>query len=387
VKCGDRNSADRIRFRGHIPVLDGMRGVAILLVLCFHSLRPRADVHGVTLERIYTAIASYGWSGVDLFFILSGFLITGILLDSREAPSYFRNFYIRRTLRIFPLYYAVLFIMFVLAPTTLLGSDGYSVAFRHQYWFWTYTHNFLVSIAGVNVGAFGHFWSLAIEEQFYLFWPLVVRYSPRWWLIRWCTLCIASALALRIILVMAAPSIDTHKLTFTRMDALAFGALVAVLARTNKGLRPVVPWSGPAAIGASVLIGMLALVRWPLSAGDPRTRTFGLTLFAILFSALLVYVISRPSGHVAVQCLEWAPLRFVGKVSYGIYVFHWFIVCALADPWTHLGVPAGLFNQLAFLAVVLLSSLLLASLSWYYYEGRFLALKDRYTSGSPRNRP
>jgi peptidoglycan/LPS O-acetylase OafA/YrhL len=374
--------ADRIGIRGPLPVLDGVRGVAILLVICYHSLQPRAGAHGVSPERLYTALASYGWCGVDLFFVLSGFLITRILLDSKDEPHYFRNFYARRTLRIFPLYYGALFLLFILARPMLERADSYQVALQHQAWYWTYSNNIWMSLTGASAGAFDHFWSLAVEEQFYVFWPLIVRYGTGRAILRWCIFFIGFPPLVRILCVLFPLPVQTHLLTICRMDALAMGALAAVLARNRPELWRLAGYTGPLAIGAIGGLAAMAIINRPLVVSDPSMQTLGLTLFAVLFGALLVFVLSLPARHLLIRWLEWGPLRFVGKVSYGIYVFHWFVVVELTSRWTAFGFPPGLGNQLAFLTAVLTISLLLATLSWYAYERRFLALKEYFVSPS-----
>src|SRR5206468_651405 len=152
-----------------------LRGLAILLVIAFHTLRVTGK-EGL-IGRFGAAIQDSGWIGVDLFFVLSGFLITGILLDSLGKPGYFRNFFARRTLRIFPLYYAVLTVSLFLVPA-LIGlqrlPELYHRLLENQLWLWTYAANYLQATGRHTLPGFGHFWSLAIEEQFYLLWPFVV---------------------------------------------------------------------------------------------------------------------------------------------------------------------------------------------------------------------
>src|SRR5690242_3161095 len=127
------------------------------------------------LQRLLVKASSYGVLGVDLFFVLSGFLITGLLLDAKGKPHYFRNFYARRTVRIFPLYYLVLFLLLVVLPAVIAVPPALAHARREQAWLWTYTSNFYIaSKASWALGYVSHFWSLAIEEHFYLLWPLVV---------------------------------------------------------------------------------------------------------------------------------------------------------------------------------------------------------------------
>src|SRR4051812_48705226 len=162
-----RPAEDLPRLRGHLPGLDGLRGIAILMVLALHFLGD-ATPHG-PVGRLVVKAASYGVLGVDLFFVLSGFLITGLLLDAKSGPHYFRNFYARRTLRIFPLYYLVLTILFIVLPRFTALPAPLEDARIHQGWLWTYTSNFFIAArAEWALTYVSHFWSLAIEEHFYL---------------------------------------------------------------------------------------------------------------------------------------------------------------------------------------------------------------------------
>ncbi|HEX6051682.1 MAG TPA: acyltransferase, partial [Gemmatimonadaceae bacterium] len=167
---------------GHVPALDGVRGLAVALVLVCHVAWDFSSPS--YMERGLIEVARAGWIGVDLFFVLSGFLITGILLDTRGGPKYFRHFYVRRTLRIFPLYYAILVGVFVITPLVAATRDRrwFTDIVDQQGWFWTYTSNVFLAVTGrwEQTGILGHFWSLAVEEQFYLIWPAVVLLlSPR----------------------------------------------------------------------------------------------------------------------------------------------------------------------------------------------------------------
>src|SRR5579884_1024639 len=208
-----------------LPGLDALRGVAILVVMLHHS------VQIVPLPRLQN-VAAAGWLGVDLFFVLSGFLITGILLDARDDRRYFRNFYMRRVLRIFPLYYGVL-----AANLLLVLTLPHLHRFLHLHaWLWTYTTNIKIAIANEYPFAIGrmrldHFWTLAVEEHFYLLWPLLVWALNRRALAVVCCLILVASPLLRWAISTPGHMVAPYVLTPCRMDSLAAGALGAILAR------------------------------------------------------------------------------------------------------------------------------------------------------------
>jgi len=160
------------RMSRHIPELDGLRGLAILYVF-FHNV----GTHGLGetesfVVKIYSLIADIGWIGVQLFFVLSGFLITGILLEKQCSKDVYKNFYVRRVLRIFPVYYVSLIILFVLPEAANWDVPWAEKSSDYQIWYWLYAINWIQPLTtGLEIG---HLWSLAIEEQFYLIWPLLV---------------------------------------------------------------------------------------------------------------------------------------------------------------------------------------------------------------------
>jgi peptidoglycan/LPS O-acetylase OafA/YrhL len=182
-----------------IPALDGIRGIAILCVMLYHFTFYGGIEPTLIVDKVYYHTALVGWFGVDLFFVLSGFLITGILYDTASAPQYFRNFYARRVLRIFPLYYGTLAVFFFLIPLVIDISDTFEELLRDQLWYWSYLVNVQIALEyWPSFFALGHFWSLAVEEQFYLVWPLVVFFLKRRSLIAICVVCIVGAFLVRV---------------------------------------------------------------------------------------------------------------------------------------------------------------------------------------------
>src|SRR3954469_17134562 len=219
-------------YSGHLPVLDGLRGIAILAVIVYHYAFELQHGHGLG-GAIYELLHQ-GRHGVDLFFVLSGFLITGILLDTRESPRYFRTFYARRILRIFPLYF------FYLAAVALLLTRWWTSHFGYNPWagvsFWPYFLYFenFKSHHMFNDLFLGHLWSLAVEEQFYTVWPLLVALMPRR-LLGWTAMgFVCFAVIYRFCMVGKSLEVSFFVNTFTvaSLDSLALGALTAMLLRT-----------------------------------------------------------------------------------------------------------------------------------------------------------
>src|SRR5688500_14259012 len=229
---------------GVIPALDGLRGIAIILVMLHHFtyIRPTSGIDG-----LIGSVMFFCWSGVDLFFVLSGFLITGILLDTRGSEKYFTTFYARRTLRIFPLYYLVLFLALVVLPNfpalhamlTAQEETG-QVVMPAQWPYWLYLTNFAIADRGWVHGWVDVAWSLAIEEQFYLVWPLVIWLCPPRVVAVLCAVILVAEPAARVFLRGAEEEpvlvLPIYVLTWFRLDGLAMGALLALAQR--RGLLP-----------------------------------------------------------------------------------------------------------------------------------------------------
>lgn len=366
--------------RGHIRALDGLRGVAVLLVLGLHFniiSKPEA-----ALDRLLHAGAQIGWIGVDLFFVLSGFLITGILYRSKGQPGYFRNFYARRSLRIFPLYFAALIVAFLVLPALLPSSEILTGLRTDQWWYWAYLSNVLVAIEGFPVSlTMGHFWSLAIEEQFYLVWPLVVFLLPRRHLLAASASLIGLALVCRTLLVWLGFSTATYVLTPSRVDGLALGALLAVLAHQPNGLQRLSQLVRPVLIATTALLAAIVVWRGGLSTGDAVVQTVGFSLLSFFFGALLIAAVQARGGSPLHWTLTTRPLLFFGKYSYGIYVVHVPISGLLKRHVVapgHLDFASPSVMQMLFTAAAASLSVAAALLSWNVLEKRFLKLKDRF---------
>jgi peptidoglycan/LPS O-acetylase OafA/YrhL len=374
---------------GHMPVLDGVRGSAILAVLLSHFIFIAPENRTGLLDSTVSWFFMYGVLGVDLFFILSGFLITGILYDARKDEHYFRNFYMRRLLRIFPLYYGVLAIIFLGLPLIpeLRGTELTQLR-GHQAWAWLYAVNIYLAIHdGWVLSYIEHFWSLAVEEQFYLIWPLAVwmlAARPRAFL-AFSLLTAAASFAGRIAASLAGVGpVATEVLTPFQLDALAIGGFLAVYLRQPGGeggaRRLVVPLT-VAGLGLLVIqFGARHLTSRGNVLESVRGGAFHLLLAALLLKGLLAPVSSGLS-----RFLRSRPLAFLGKYSYGLYVYHHFFSYYFNSHHTDLILAARLgCSRMAALVLQagagIGASIVLAWLSYECFEKRFLRLKRYWPS-------
>ncbi|HEX7242785.1 MAG TPA: acyltransferase [Longimicrobiaceae bacterium] len=368
-------------------MLDGLRGVAILMVMLYHQTL--IGDGGPFVDQAWSAVLGVGWAGVDLFFVLSGFLITGILFDAKGSGGYFRAFYARRVLRIFPLYYAVVaFSLLVLPNLAHPKAENFARVAGQEHWYWLHLSNVVVaSNRDFWHGILDVAWSLSIEEQFYLVWPLAVFALGRTPLMRLCAALVAGALAWRVgALLLGVHPVAVYVLPLSRMDALAVGALVALWARGPAGIAAPLRAARPVALASgAALLGMLVGLR-RLDAFQPLVQTAGYTLLALLFGALLTLAVAaRPESGWA-RALDRPALRTLGKYSYAMYLFHFPIRGVLRDavygPDRFLVLAGSAIpGQILFYALSTAVTLLAAWLSWHLYEKRFLALKKHFPYG------
>lgn len=352
-----------------MPELDVLRGLAILGVVFLHGFYWQySGYHFGKTARIFLEVTQPGWLGVNLFFVLSGFLITGILLDSSGRSDYYRRFYTRRALRILPAYYSLLIFL------GLLGQAGTGYLLLGFVYLANVTEFFGVA------QAYGPLWSLAVEEHFYLFWPAVVRRCSRRVLI-WCAIAVCILVpVLRAISFRLGYTAGLAEYTWFVIDGLAAGGLLALFLRTDPLRTRVVRVSGVLLIGSSTL----ALLGAPFGILT-RNRILGAalqhTIISVLFSGLLLVFLLVGTGPWA-RLVNSRPLRFLGYISYGLYLIH-LLVFRLYDKFCQCFAPGMIPRNDHFELVVirfLISgglALLAAFLSRRYFEDRFLRLKDR----------
>ena len=372
-----------------IPALDGLRGIAILLVLLRHAVFGVSSVQGIEshsrLAFLLLTAGQLSWSGVDLFFVLSGFLIGGILLDARPSPRYFQTFYIRRAYRILPLYFLIIGLS--LLPHLLVQFSPARAARMSPlplpWWsYTTFTQNFWMAHRGVfGPSGIGITWSLAIEEQFYLTIPLLIRkVRPRNLLIVLLTI-IGCAPWLRVLLhsSMAYPGLANYVLMPTRADALCLGVLAALLVRNPsfwnwlQSNRPFL-WSA-----TSFLFLGLAYMTWQgYDALSFPMTTWGFSWLAAFYTCILLIAVS-PSAHRARRILENQSLMQLGTLAYCSYLVHVAIMNALRHPlkvhFPQFPVAAWLVGGIVGIAL----SLAVAALSYKYFEKPLLRRGHQYS--------
>ena len=357
--------------RRYVPALDGIRGIAIILVVLYHNFG-------------FIKTSYFGWLGVDLFFVLSGFLITSILLDQSGQPGFLKNFFMRRVLRIFPLYYLCLLIFLVIFPAFGFFTKQLNYFTENQWWLWTYLQNWLYSLHPSQEGTMlTHFWSLAVEEQFYIIWPLIILFfkRPKRLVIVMLGILLLTIAARSIVWFYHIEDLNyTTLYTFTRIDGICIGSIVAILMKINPELI-----SKNLAIIATALAAInfgFYFLNEADKDGYPYYAFVGYTTFCSMFGLAVHEVVNSSPTNIPNRILSVKPLRFLGKISYGFYIFHWPIfVMTNGYFFSLVQSETGLNITLSRLLAAILSTglaLILSVISYYSFERYFLQLKDKY---------
>jgi peptidoglycan/LPS O-acetylase OafA/YrhL len=356
----------------YYPALDGLRGIAILLVLCCHNLN-------------FLPHFEFGWVGVDLFFVLSGFLITDILLKARESKNFLQNFYIRRILKIFPLYYGVLLVFFLVAPffQNLAVQCNYYNQDQPMSWMHLQNWLYITHQMPTDLMPLGHFWSLSVEEQFYFFWPFVV-------------FVVHSTRHLKhivyIILITCIASRFSSWLTFgngytnfyfqymTRLDGLCIGSLIAIWRFSSyEQTKKYILRLGFVVLSIQLVLLVLAKT---IFTNFPHFKFIGYTSIAAIFGIIIFYAIEKRNAF-SKLLLENSFIQYIGKISYGLYVYHWPILVLFKIYLLDKLVIHGYSSNSAYITVSLTAlavTVPVSIASYHLFEKKILALKDVITS-------
>ncbi|SMF77160.1 acyltransferase family protein [Pseudobacteriovorax antillogorgiicola] len=372
-------------FPNHIPALDGIRGMAIFAVLMIHffELPPTNQV-----EAILWRLSRFGMWGIDLFFVLSGFLITGILLHSKERADYFKRFFMRRFLRIFPVYYLLLFVIFILIPLfPVFHGPTLDQILDSEPWAWLYSMNLYVSWKGEWTPAYiNHFWSLAVEEHFYLFWPFVVYFTPNHRLPAVCLGMMGLSFGFRCwSIAEGQPEIVRYAFTVARLDVLCLGAYLATKVRLVDNADQGLAWLKTYVhrVGPLGFLGVLTLAGAEGFFQDGRwLEPFKYLAYGLFISSFIGFgLLAKPQSLVD-SFYRWRFFTFLGKYSYGIYLYHNIISYDF-----QLNHRIELFQTLipnhtgAYLLQVTVGCFLsvgLAMMSYHGFEEKFLKLKKYF---------
>jgi len=376
--------------RGRLPELDGIRGMAILAVLLFHYFYlANVDVAAAPGTSHLLArcgqLFAIGWAGVDLFFVLSGFLIGGILLDARTSPRYFATFYTRRFYRIIPLYYLWIGFYFalVLGPfhsTTGLLSGNLERWTSTPIYFLFLQNSVKIPHATFGTAWLGALWSLAVEEQFYLLMPLAVRFLPRRKLVPLLFVAIIGAPMVRVAVAHFIPAHPAaqYVLTPCRLDSLAMGVLLAVGWREERWKAAFLRYrTAIYTFSLMLLTGVVYLALWKPSQYSSTMAVWGFSCVDAFFACLLSIAVMVPGGIWAAVC-RWPVLAELGRVSYCLYVIH-AVVNLLCHIFLLHHSPQVLDWRSA--GVTILAALFsygLASLSWTFFEHPLLKRGHAY---------
>ena len=361
--------ADRQANRQHYPALDGLRGIAILFIVIYHNFG--------YIDKYFF----FGWLAVDLFFVMSGFLITDILLNAVGKKNFLRNFYFRRALRIFPLYYLCLILFLIVLPRIPIES-GIKYYTDNQVWIWTYLQNWLyIFNPPVQTNTLNHLWSVAVEEQFYLLWPLAILIlrKPKYLLV-FISLLLVAVLGLRLWIWMHHLSGFAYYnlYTFTRIDGICIGCMVALLLKINANFLK--KYTAGIVLFFAIMNFAFFFINRFYQFSFPYLALAGYTTFAMMLGLLVNQAVTRETK--LINFLFNIPLlKFFGRISYGFYLFHWPVYLLLYPYLTNRmkGFTNGWLIDFTVSVIGTLIAIAISWLSFNYFEKYFLKLKIKFT--------
>jgi peptidoglycan/LPS O-acetylase OafA/YrhL len=374
-----REQSAVIDSRKRLPALDGLRGIAILAVFTYHYAGGLPNKVSSGPIHLLGMVFAFGWSGVDLFFVLSGFLITGILYDTQRDSHYYKNFYARRVLRIFPPFYLLALIYLLLTP--LVGAHWRWIQLSYLVYLgfpFALIWPTLMQVSPLVLT--NHLWSLCAEEQFYLAWPwMIARLRSSAAVLRACTAAGAFALVFRI-LICASNWLSigwTHDFLLSRLDTLAVGAVIAILVRGP--LRDsVLRWAPLTFASAASCVVGICVVRHTVNHIDPAIATVGFTVIALAYGSLLVLAL-RPSSWME-RLLSFRILRVFGKYSYAMYLYDLPLTVVLSPKREFFVARMHSYatGSVTFLFFCLVVNLIVACISFHLLESPIMRLKSRF---------
>ena len=362
-----------------VDELDGIRGIAILLVFAFHAFKRASYFTANPILNYIAKLTSIGWIGVDIFFVLSGFLITSILLQKKGEKDYFKNFYARRVLRIFPLYYIMLGI--IIFSMLAVEPEAQAHILERLPFYLLYQQNWLMAAGDLPPIYLLVTWSLAIEEQFYLFWPFLIYFLQKRALVLANIGIILLSVFVRIIIALVSDdAITAHYIsyysTITRLDTLALGALIAIIFKESilwqERLKKI---ALPALLGSTALVLIVVLMpnREELYNNIP-IRLTGYSVLAIMGGSSIVFSLTHDKSSLLRRFFRSKSLRFFGKYSYALYLIHPLILQIFLDIlWD--AKYRGWQAYVSYLVISFSLTIILSLLSWHLLEKRMLGLK------------
>jgi peptidoglycan/LPS O-acetylase OafA/YrhL len=357
-----------------IPALDGLRGLAVIVViLSRYQIYPLAP--DSWFERLWVGLVSLGYAGVDLFFVLSGFLITSILIRHRNSERRFSSFYARRALRILPLYYALCFIVMVVMPAIGRGPEGGEPIFNILF-----LQNFKGLFHSPEHAFLGPTWSLAIEEQFYLVWPLLIWFLGPARAFYAIAAAVAATVLCRAGLYLSGFPVEKIYLwTITRLDGIGLGSILAIAWAEQDRYAQVLQFLrrqlAPSAMALMAIVVISALLpRASFLAFEPGMMLAGFLLVALVCTGMVLAALEKPSFAARFSV---APLRSCGRYSYAMYLIHTPVIITLGEVVRFRPLNIG---------IALVTTYVLAALSWSLFESRILALGRFFPYDAPRDR-